>query len=102
MHEVVGVVLLGGECHDHCVQDRQRTLFEQAAAELPGRCLWLSRRTLAITAEQLRKIPEVVAAAGGSSKARAIQAVLRGGLANSVVTDEAVARHLPAHADGDS
>jgi DNA-binding transcriptional regulator LsrR (DeoR family) len=32
--------------------------------------------------------------AGGASKARAIHSVLRGGLANSVITDESAARLL--------
>jgi DNA-binding transcriptional regulator LsrR (DeoR family) len=54
----------------------------------------LSRRVIAITAEQLRSVPEVVAVAGGLTKARAIRAVLRGGLATSLVTDASVAREL--------
>jgi DNA-binding transcriptional regulator LsrR (DeoR family) len=54
----------------------------------------INRRTVAITAEQLRRIPEVIAVAGGGSKARAIYAVLRGRLATSVVTDTHAARRL--------
>jgi DNA-binding transcriptional regulator LsrR (DeoR family) len=54
----------------------------------------INERTLAITAEQLRRIPEVVAVAGGESKARAIYSVIRGGLANSLVTDENAALRL--------
>jgi DNA-binding transcriptional regulator LsrR (DeoR family) len=54
----------------------------------------ISRLTISIDAEQLRRIPEVIAVAGGASKARAIHSVLRGGLANSVITDESAARLL--------
>jgi DNA-binding transcriptional regulator LsrR (DeoR family) len=54
----------------------------------------LNQRTLAITAEQLRHVPEVIAVAGGDSKARAIYSVLRGGLATSVVTDKNAALRL--------
>jgi DNA-binding transcriptional regulator LsrR (DeoR family) len=53
-----------------------------------------SDRVIAITTEQLRQIPEVIAVAGGISKANAIRAVLLGGLATSLVTDAAVARSL--------
>jgi DNA-binding transcriptional regulator LsrR (DeoR family) len=53
-----------------------------------------SERVIAITTDQLRQIPEVIAVAGGSSKANAIRAVLVGGLATSLVTDTAVARSL--------
>ena len=54
----------------------------------------INRRTVAISAEQLRRIPEVIAVAGGESKAEAIYAVLRGRVATSVVTDESAARRL--------
>ncbi|MFF3464088.1 sugar-binding transcriptional regulator [Streptomyces sp. NPDC001984] len=54
----------------------------------------ISRLTISIGADQLRQIPEVIAVAGGASKARAIHSVLRGGLAHSVVTDESAARLL--------
>jgi DNA-binding transcriptional regulator LsrR (DeoR family) len=59
----------------------------------------INRRTIAIRAHQLRRIPEVIAVAGGEPKASAILAVLRGGLATSLVTDENAARHLLALAD---
>jgi len=51
-------------------------------------------RCIAISAAQLRAVPEVVAVAGGASKARAIGAVLRAGLVTSLVTDSDVATHL--------
>jgi len=56
----------------------------------------LHRRTIAISARQLRHIPEVIAVAGGVSKARAIHTVLRGGLANSLVTDQQTAAAILA------
>jgi DNA-binding transcriptional regulator LsrR (DeoR family) len=42
----------------------------------------------------LRRVPEVVAVAGGIRKATAIGAVLRSGLVTSLVTDTAAAEHL--------
>jgi DNA-binding transcriptional regulator LsrR (DeoR family) len=59
----------------------------------------INRRTVAIRAEQLRRIPEVIAVAGGESKAAAILAVIRGGLATSLVTDDTAARRLLALAE---
>ena len=45
-------------------------------------------------ADRLRRIPEVVAIAGGRRKAAAIGAVLKSGLVTSLVTDTAAADHL--------
>jgi DNA-binding transcriptional regulator LsrR (DeoR family) len=54
----------------------------------------LMERAIAISAEQLRRIPEVIAVAGGPSKAAAIRAVLAGGFITSLVTDTSAARTL--------
>jgi DNA-binding transcriptional regulator LsrR (DeoR family) len=54
----------------------------------------VSERTIAIGGEQLRRIPTVIAVAGGLSKTNAIHAVLLGRYATSLVTDIAVAREL--------
>jgi DNA-binding transcriptional regulator LsrR (DeoR family) len=54
----------------------------------------LMERSIAITAEQLRRIPEVIAVAGGPSKAAAIRAVLAGGFITSLVTDSSAAQAL--------
>ncbi|NKY22148.1 sugar-binding transcriptional regulator [Cellulomonas denverensis] len=48
-------------------------------------------RCLTITAEQMRRIPRVVAAAGGARKARALAAVVRAGLVTELVCDRALA-----------
>lgn len=53
-----------------------------------------SDRCIAISGAQLRAIDEVVAVAGGASKVNAVTAVLRGGYANSLITDQTVALHL--------
>ncbi|WP_374009544.1 sugar-binding transcriptional regulator [Leifsonia sp. LS-T14] len=55
-------------------------------------------RSLAITPAQLRRIPEVIAVAGGRSKAIAIHAALLTGLVNSLVTDQGTAQRLLADA----
>jgi DNA-binding transcriptional regulator LsrR (DeoR family) len=54
----------------------------------------IQARSVAISAEQVRQIPEVIMVAGGASKANAVMAVLRGGFANSLVTDVQLARRL--------
>ncbi|HEU4423273.1 MAG TPA: sugar-binding domain-containing protein [Pilimelia sp.] len=62
----------------------------------------LNDRVIAITEEQLRKVPEVIAVSGGSGKAEAIRAVLRGRLITSLVTDAGVARALLASGSDDA
>jgi DNA-binding transcriptional regulator LsrR (DeoR family) len=54
----------------------------------------LGERCITIEADRLRRIPEVLAIAGGMRKAAAIDAVLRSGLVTSLVTDIAAADHL--------
>lgn len=54
----------------------------------------LGERCITVEAERLRRIPEVVAIAGGQRKAAAIGAVLRSGLVTSLVTDTAAADYL--------
>lgn len=61
----------------------------EVAPEFTDRCI-------AISGEQLRAVDEVIAVAGGASKVNAVTAVLRGCYANSLVTDQTVARHLLA------
>ncbi|OKH98207.1 transcriptional regulator [Streptomyces sp. CB02923] len=54
----------------------------------------LGERCITVEGDRLRRIPEVVAIAGGRQKAAAIGAVLRSGLVTSLVTDTAAADHL--------
>ncbi|MFD6418431.1 sugar-binding transcriptional regulator [Streptomyces sp. NPDC060194] len=54
----------------------------------------LGERCITVEADRLRRIPEVVAIAGGRRKADAIDAVLRSGLVTSLVTDTAAADRL--------
>jgi DNA-binding transcriptional regulator LsrR (DeoR family) len=51
---------------------------------------------IAITPDQLRAVPDVVAIAGGAQKAPAILATLRSGLIHQLITDEEAARLLLA------
>lgn len=53
-------------------------------------------RSIAITAKQLRNIPEVIGVAGGQAKTKAILAALRTGLVTSLVTDIQTAKRLLA------
>ncbi|WP_017616541.1 sugar-binding domain-containing protein, partial [Nocardiopsis salina] len=56
----------------------------------------LAERIISVRAEQLRRVPEVVAVAGAgdAAKARAVGAALRSGLVSTLVTDSEVARVL--------
>lgn len=51
-------------------------------------------RAIGITYEQLKRVPEVIAVAGGTEKVGAISAMLRSGLVNTLVTDSGTARSL--------
>ncbi|MQY11872.1 Deoxyribonucleoside regulator [Streptomyces sp. RB5] len=66
-------------------------LFDDAGRRI-GRDL--GERCITVEADRLRRIPEVVAIAGGLRKAAAIGAVLRSGLVTSLVTDTAAADYL--------
>ena len=54
----------------------------------------LTVRSIAISGDQLRRVPEVIAVAGGRAKTAAIRAVLAGGFVTSLVTDATVATEL--------
>ena len=54
----------------------------------------LERRILAVELSDLRRIPAVIAVAGGLAKAEAIHGALRGGLVDALVTDHLVARAI--------
>ena len=54
----------------------------------------ITQRCISISAEQLRRVPELIAVAGGRNKVRAIRAVLRGGYATTLVTDSITAGQL--------
>jgi len=71
------------------------SFLSRAGEEVPTD---LRDRIIAITGDQLRKVPEIIAVAGGATKAEAIGAVLRGGFATTLITDVAVARRLIAAA----
>lgn len=55
-----------------------------------------SRRTIAISVEELRRIPEVVAVAAGSNKHRSILGSLRTGVINRLFTDRSTAEEVLA------
>ena len=57
----------------------------------------LSRRIIAISAPQLRRVPEVIGIAYGLEKVPAAQAGIRGGYLNSLVTHTEFARELLDH-----
>jgi DNA-binding transcriptional regulator LsrR (DeoR family) len=61
----------------------------------------LRHHVLAIDAEQLRRVPEVVALAGGDAKVAAIDAVLRSGIVTTMITDADAAEGLLERAAAD-
>lgn len=54
----------------------------------------LGERTISITMDELKKIPKIVAVAGGKEKIEAIHAALRGKLMDVLITDENAAREI--------
>ncbi|MBA3236561.1 MAG: transcriptional regulator [Chloroflexi bacterium] len=58
----------------------------------------LEERSISITPEQLRAVPDVVAISGGATKVMAIRAAIRSGLIHRLVTTEETARLLLADA----
>lgn len=59
-----------------------------------------SKRTVALKLEQLKKIPTIVAVAGGDKKIKAIHGALKGRLMDVLVTDEVVARSILKEYEG--
>jgi DNA-binding transcriptional regulator LsrR (DeoR family) len=57
-------------------------------------------RCIAIPESQLRRIPHVIAVAGGETKTQAIRAVLASGLVHSLITDASTARRLTERSGG--
>lgn len=84
--------------------DRDQLLAAGARAEIGATLIAadgtiitdLDDRTIAISEPELRRVPTVIALAGGARKTSAIHAVLRSGLVNSLVTDTATAHRLLA------
>lgn len=56
----------------------------------------LQDRAIGITADELARVPEVIALAGGADKADAVAGVLRSGLVSTLVTDTSCAAALVA------
>jgi lsr operon transcriptional repressor len=56
--------------------------------------LELHRKTIAVSLEDLRKMPDVIGLAGGRYKVEAVLGALRGGFIKILVTDEDTAREV--------
>lgn len=72
-------------------------LFLAADGSIVGRAL--AARAMAISADEMRAVPDVLAAAGGAGKAEAVLAFTRSGLCSRLVTDHVVAEALLAAVD---
>lgn len=66
------------------------TLFDRHGQVIPS----IDDRSMAITATQLRAVPEVIAVAGGATKVDAVAAAIATGMVKSLVTDVGTARRL--------
>jgi DNA-binding transcriptional regulator LsrR (DeoR family) len=78
-----------GAVADICANVLDANGGEIRAGGLPG-------RLIAISTDQLRAVPDVVAIAGGATKAPSIHAALLSGLVHQLITDEEAARLLLA------
>jgi DNA-binding transcriptional regulator LsrR (DeoR family) len=87
--ELAAALDAAGAVADVCSNVLDASGREIRAGGLPG-------RLIAITPDQLRAVPDVVAIAGGAQKAPAILATLRSGLIHQLITDEEAARLLLA------
>jgi DNA-binding transcriptional regulator LsrR (DeoR family) len=77
------------------VADMCSTVLDASGAEVGQD---LGPRALCISTDQLRRIPEVIAVAGGLTKQTAIAAALRSGIIKTLITDSVVARSVLAEA----
>lgn len=68
------------------------TLLNDEGKEVPA----LLDRSLGITLEELRAVPEVIVVAGGQQKTQALRALLKAGFTTSLVTDARMAERLLA------
>jgi DNA-binding transcriptional regulator LsrR (DeoR family) len=75
-----------GTCADVCT-----VLLDEAGEVVPAD---FYDRTIGISLEQLRRVPRVLAVAGGAGKTQAVHAALRSGLLHSLVTDSLVAKTI--------
>jgi DNA-binding transcriptional regulator LsrR (DeoR family) len=83
--------------------EREAIRIRGAAAEVTARLFdadgnelstGLAHHVLAITGEELRRVPEVIALGHGEPKAEAIDAVLRSGMVSTLITDAAAAERM--------
>ncbi|CTV66851.1 sugar-binding transcriptional regulator [Escherichia albertii] len=79
-------VLKNGVCADLCT-----ALIDEEGNLVPSP---LDQLSLSIKPEQIRKIPEIIAIAGGQEKHAAIAAALKGRWVTTLITDAGTARYL--------
>ena len=60
----------------------------------------VSRRTLSISVDELRRVPHVVAVAGGTSKAASLLGAVRTGIPSTLITDQLTAESLSSLTEG--
>ncbi len=86
----------GADRQDHAVLERRGVCAEVSGVFLTaeGRPVstGLTDRMIAVSAEQLRAIPDVIAVPYGVARATAVLAALRSGLVNGIVTHASLAR----------
>lgn len=74
------------------VADLCATVLDQEGREVTAGNL--SGRSISISTEQLRRVPDVIAVVGGTARVAAIKATLRSGLVHRLVTDDRTAQAL--------
>lgn len=78
-----------GTCADVCT-----VLLDEAGQVVPAD---FYDRTIGIGTDELRRVPRVIAVAGGASKTQAVHAALRSGFLHGLVTDSLVAKAILEH-----
>jgi DNA-binding transcriptional regulator LsrR (DeoR family) len=76
---------------DKCVGDALGRFYNRKGAELK---ISFNQRVIGLSLNELRAIPEKILAAGGAKKREAILGALKGGLANTLITDAGTAKWL--------
>jgi DNA-binding transcriptional regulator LsrR (DeoR family) len=74
------------------VADICSTVLDRSGAPVGGTAV--AERSIAVTTDQLRAIPDVIGLAGGADKATAIAAAMQAGLLHRLITDTSAAQAL--------
>ena len=100
----MGAVMAGNTWAGYLTDERRREIKAKGAVgylcgyfiDRDGRKLndELNEKIVGIQFDELRRVPHVIAVAGGIDKTQSIHAAMRGGLINCLITDSRIAEKL--------